>query len=619
MYTTSTTIKGESRGDPEAIYQWAAKKGANRLPDLKLYLETVYKLCRSFGLRAEVLVAQSAHETSDPDTGAPWASYWWRQRLNPAGIGITGDDAQNNASRTFADGAAAARAHCLHMWVYTSGASIPTGLSKSDDPRWQAAVDAGYAGIAKTIADLTNRWGMDNQYAQGVAKWLNVLDGAGLLTAPAIPSTTTTPAPVVMGGQEGSATVATEFTKYTFPGLPNPVYLPSWIQVDIMIIPSSTPGWTSGQKIPASNFTTTTYHDTGNPSSSALSEYTWARNGGRAEINSAGSYNGIFDKSRIIITQRFDELVGQAANPTGNVTSYAFEEAYGAGGHAGALIVGQWLHAGVLQAMGKSGGTEAMVQHNYWSGKDCPSQIRANGEWSKVEKAVDANVAAINAWLKAGGAGAGTTTPKPVMLKQGDTVAASEALNLRQAAGTSAPVVAILAAGDTGTITGEPVVKDGYTWRPLTMASGQSGYAAQDWLTKTNAPTTTPKPTTPTYATPMPIPALVAVDTTKPDTAPGAVVDGGTDFVFVGDLVEVTKGPLKRLQRTGDPSTTVGPDLKVGDRFIASWLYRVTEGALKGALVYVTPTWERVVYKDADGTEYTKRIADVPELTAGAK
>ncbi|MGB3327486.1 MAG: hypothetical protein WBA46_00945, partial [Thermomicrobiales bacterium] len=156
-YTTNQPIMGASLGDPAKIAAWAKARGCARPADVAEYLETLYRLCRSTGLAAHVLVAQSAHETADPDTGIPWASSWWSQRLNPAGIGITGDTAQNAASRTFADGAAAARAHVLHMYLYAVGTDVPTGLAKSDDPRWQAAVDAGYAGIADKIADLTNR------------------------------------------------------------------------------------------------------------------------------------------------------------------------------------------------------------------------------------------------------------------------------------------------------------------------------------------------------------------------------------------------------------------------------------------------------------------------------
>lgn len=180
----------------------------------------------------------------------------------------------------------------------------------------------------------------------------------------------------------------TKFRKHTWRGLKNPVYLPDWLPVEIKIIPSSVAGWTSGQFVDPSNFTSTTWHDTGNDSSSAQGDYNWAANGGRRNV--PGSYNGIFDGSKLILTQWFDELVGHAANHRGNVTSYAFEQVYGPGFEK-SWEVGMWVHAGVLQAIGKTG-TGAMYQHNYWSGKNCPAQIRKRNLWSATEKGVDERI-----------------------------------------------------------------------------------------------------------------------------------------------------------------------------------------------------------------------------------
>src|SRR5690606_36471622 len=95
------------------------------------------------------------------------------------------------------------------------------------------------------------------------------------------------------------------YKKYNLPGLAEPAYLPDWLQVEIKIIPSSVAGWTSGQRWTGQS--KITFHDTGNPSSSALGEYNWAASGGRASIGSPGSYNGIVDGVRFIVTQRFDE------------------------------------------------------------------------------------------------------------------------------------------------------------------------------------------------------------------------------------------------------------------------------------------------------------------------
>lgn len=206
----------------------------------------------------------------------------------------------------------------------------------------------------------------------------------------------------------------TTFTKHTWPGLPNPVYLPDHIPVEIKLIPSSVPGWTSGQKLPVSNFTSTTFHDTGNMQSNADGEYNWAAGGGRRSV--PGSYNWINDHRKVIITQRFDELVGHAANHQGNITSYAGEQAGIGIDFDKSLDVAMWVHAGVLQSMGRLADT-SMYQHNYWSGKNCPGQVRRRGLWSYVEKTVDQRIAAIGLFLAGSEAPIPTPPVKPVYPK----------------------------------------------------------------------------------------------------------------------------------------------------------------------------------------------------------
>lgn len=203
----------------------------------------------------------------------------------------------------------------------------------------------------------------------------------------------------------------TTFAKHIFPGLPNPAYLPDWIPVEIKIIPASVAGWTSGQKIGASRFTSTTFHDTGNMLTVADGEWRWAARGGRAEIGSAGSYNWINDHKKVIVAQPFDELVGHAANNTGNTTSYAGEQAGIGIDFDASLEIALWMHAAVLQSMGRTADT-SMYQHNYWprpngTHKDCPGQVRRKGLWSYCEKTVDQHIAEINSFLIG-------AVPKPV-------------------------------------------------------------------------------------------------------------------------------------------------------------------------------------------------------------
>lgn len=273
------------------------------------------------------------------------------------------------------------------------------------------------------------------------------------------------------------------FKKHTFPGLPNPVYLPDWIPVEIKIIPSSVPGWTSGQKVPASNFTSTTWHDTGNSTSNANGEWNWAASGGRADIKSPGSYNGIFDGTKIIICQRFDELVGHAANHRGNTTSYGFEQAgWGpAYDFNKTLEVGYWLHAGVLHAMGKTA-KAAMYQHNYWSGKDCPGQIRRRGIWNKVEDEVDARIAQIKAYV-AGGDKPAPEKPLTITVRFEVPFRTSPGFwdyeKNRSNINSKRPT---LPAGTKGELIDGPREAEGINWYDIKLPNGETGWIQDEIL-----------------------------------------------------------------------------------------------------------------------------------------
>ncbi len=209
-------------------------------------------------------------------------------------------------------------------------------------------------------------------------------------------------------------------TPYQWPGLSKPVYLPDWIVVEVKIIPKMS-NWTSG--IPSAQHVSTTWHDTGNPATNADGEYNWARN--NRPGGSPASYNGVYDGRKVIITQRFDELVGHAANHTGNMTSYAFEQAFGTagGGYEASLVVGAALHGGVQAARGWTT-ANAMKQHHFWSGKNCPGQIRNKGDWGRVVAMTDkARLAALDAAGAVRPAPSGPTYVEPVHIKALDFAA----------------------------------------------------------------------------------------------------------------------------------------------------------------------------------------------------
>jgi hypothetical protein len=86
-------------------------------------------------------------------------------RLNPAGIGITGDREESERSKVWRDGADAARGHAAHLLLYATGKIDRAGLTPADDPRHSAYLEAFGATIqAETIAGLTGKWGEEETY-----------------------------------------------------------------------------------------------------------------------------------------------------------------------------------------------------------------------------------------------------------------------------------------------------------------------------------------------------------------------------------------------------------------------------------------------------------------------
>lgn len=181
-YTPESLILGPSSGTSHAWFEWAKSKGAIDLTNVGEYISRVYELAPLLGIRAELVVAQSVHETSDPRTGIPWSSYWWKTRRNPAGLGITGDPVQDSVSRTFPSGREAAEGHLAHIYLYAVGATLPAGLEylADEDPRWDAASSlTGIVGRKKRLVDFggstpsSPTWAADPAYGQ---KWSNKLN-----------------------------------------------------------------------------------------------------------------------------------------------------------------------------------------------------------------------------------------------------------------------------------------------------------------------------------------------------------------------------------------------------------------------------------------------------------
>lgn len=164
-FDVTNTIIGPTRGTAEQAIGFAQRAGALRMDHVELFIREIYRLAPQVGFDPAILVSQSALETGY------WKSSWWNERLNPAGLGVTGDPQQNAASPTFPDGTIAARAQIAHMHaeVYGNAQALPPEL-QGVDPTYQRVFQAGWAGTIRIIDDLAGTWAVDPLYGHKIVR-----------------------------------------------------------------------------------------------------------------------------------------------------------------------------------------------------------------------------------------------------------------------------------------------------------------------------------------------------------------------------------------------------------------------------------------------------------------
>lgn len=340
-------ILGVTRGSAASVIAAAKKNGAKRMDQVEAYVLTVFSLAPKVGIDPAVVIAQAVHETD-------WfRSFWWEKRLNPAGIGITGDNAQNNVSRIWTTGVSAARSHLAHLLLYATGRIDRGGLKESDDPRFGAYVEAyGAKPQATTIAGLAGKWGVDPRYDGGVVK-------RGNEVFPNLP--------------DAKPGVKPSVPKLTLATLPFPfrVSLVSPLQKN------QRPGIKQQAQF-------VTLHETGNTNwgADAPMHERWQHAGcpGAAEVQVGVHF--YVDDTEAIQMLPLDEVSWNAGcgSCLGNYAAISIEICVNANGnyekarHNGAILA-----AALLNQLGL--GLSQLRKHQDWSGKWCPSFLLSRGLW----------------------------------------------------------------------------------------------------------------------------------------------------------------------------------------------------------------------------------------------
>jgi hypothetical protein len=151
-----------------AAFAAGTMPGGGRNPTFLVdYFTELYRLCDLLGFDFAILTGQWKNETA---AGAPWNDNW-EILGNPAGLAITNSE---NKSQVYANGTDAARAHMVHMWLYTKGVLKPgdylyqyrhldghyTEAATGRNP--YSGQNEPYAGSVETLGDLNapGRWAL---------------------------------------------------------------------------------------------------------------------------------------------------------------------------------------------------------------------------------------------------------------------------------------------------------------------------------------------------------------------------------------------------------------------------------------------------------------------------
>lgn len=168
----TNAIVGPVRGNSTQAKDYAKRAGAHRLPEVYNYIDEVYRLAPQLGFDPALIIAQSSLETDN------WRSYWWDERLNPAGLDITGHKPTEQESESFANGTIAARAQLAHMHAEVFGSTRPLPpVLQGVDKSYENVFAAGWAGDIKTLQDLAGTWATDPMYGWKIAKRASTIFG----------------------------------------------------------------------------------------------------------------------------------------------------------------------------------------------------------------------------------------------------------------------------------------------------------------------------------------------------------------------------------------------------------------------------------------------------------
>ena len=393
-YTRSSPIRGASTVTGDQLFAaFQPMVPAGQLANVKRACNAIAIYSAATGLDPLVVAAIIWIETGAPGTGLPFRSAWYMAGFNFGNLGITGDDDQNAAAQTWTTPGDGVLATVAHLVGYSAGKSWRSvwdadalGDPTAIDKRFTLAIanTPNSAGVA-TLGDLNRRWAIDrdDDYGGKLAERANAL-AAAINDLPV--TTPSTPAEPAEGEPMTPATL--DYSSLSFP-------------VEVRFIPA---GQTMQRPGTPMQPTRTTWHDTGNPGArtNAESHAGWMA-AGCPDGNGNPTYTSwhfTVDDGKAIQHIPLNEVAwhaGDGANGPGNLTSIAIEECVNSDRDAAKTRANAAeLHAFLIKTLNLQSGTvNGCVQHNYWSGKNCPEVIRNAGLWPEMQRQMTARLGSI--------------------------------------------------------------------------------------------------------------------------------------------------------------------------------------------------------------------------------
>lgn len=327
-------ILGTSNVSVEAAQAWARSvKGHDRFINVApLYFE----MAPRYGVRPEVAYAQAAHETAR----GHYTGVVGPERHNWCGLkkATGGGNSDPDAHAVFPDDRTGVTAHVQHLWRYTgkTRGELPVG-EQLVDPRFDAVTK-----FTQTVEGLGGAWAPAPTYG------LQVMNAANALIDFANNGTWEPPVP--------RPDILTMLLPDGASNKPNRGMTPRYI----------------------------TIHETANPSAGAdaLMHGRWLQNLARDGADEP-SWHFTVDEDTIVQHLRLNEMgwhAGDGANGTGNKESIGIELCVNSGADLDATRERAARLVAWLMKEHRIPVTN-VVQHNRWSGKDCPHLIRAANLW----------------------------------------------------------------------------------------------------------------------------------------------------------------------------------------------------------------------------------------------